>query len=183
MKRCWSSISGRSMRELIARRVREQQVYCASVRHDLSAERIRQLGAKGIILSGGPASVYEAGAPRCDPAIFDLGVPILGICYGMQLACEVLGGNVASAPAREYGRAVCRVLDRDELFLDTPDRMQVWMSHGDQVSTVSDDFVSPGPDRNVSVRRGPPPPPADLRPPVPPGGHPYPVRRRSWPTS
>jgi GMP synthase (glutamine-hydrolysing) len=132
---------GSQYARLIARRVREQQVYCEIVRHDLSAERICQLGAKGLILSGGPASVYETGAPRCDPAIFGLGIPVLGICYGMQLACEVLGGNVASAPAREYGRAMCRVLDHDELFLGAPDQMQVWMSHGDQVSRVSDDFL------------------------------------------
>ena len=70
-----------------------------------TAERIRELGPAGIILSGGPASVYETGAPKCDPAIFRLGIPVLGICYGMQLACEALGGRVDSAPAREYGRA------------------------------------------------------------------------------
>lgn len=131
---------GSQYARLIARRVREQHVYCEIVRHDLSAERIRQLAPKGLILSGGPASVYQSGAPHCDPGIFSLGIPILGICYGMQLACEALGGEVASAPAREYGRAICRVQDRDELFVDAPERMQVWMSHGDQVTAVSDAF-------------------------------------------
>src|SRR5919109_2294283 len=80
--------------QLIARRVREQNVFCQIVRHNITPERIRELRPKGLILSGGPASVYEPGAPRCDPAIFDLGVPVLGICYGMQLACDVLGGEV-----------------------------------------------------------------------------------------
>jgi len=131
---------GSQYAQLIARRVREQQVYCEIVRHDLRAGRVRQLAPRGIILSGGPASVYEAGAPACDPEIFHLGVPILGICYGMQLACQALGGRVASAPAREYGRAVCRVLQADDLFHGVPAEIQVWMSHGDQVAEVSEDF-------------------------------------------
>src|ERR1700677_4777141 len=79
--------------QLIARRVREQNVFCQIVRHDLSAARVVELAPHGIIFSGGPASVYEPGAPRCDPALFDLGIPILAICYGMQLACLVLGGE------------------------------------------------------------------------------------------
>ena len=102
------------MPQLIARRVRQQQVYCEIVRHDITAERIGELGPEGIILSGGPSSVYEAGAPKCDPAIFRLGMPVLGICYGMQLACEALGGRVDSAPAREYGRAQCRLVHADQ---------------------------------------------------------------------
>src|SRR5437660_2542283 len=80
--------------QLIARRVREQNVFCQVVRHDLSAARVRELNPKGIILSGGPMSVYEPGAPHCDPEIFNLGVPVLGICYGMQLACYFMGGKV-----------------------------------------------------------------------------------------
>src|SRR4030095_5581405 len=82
---------GAQYAQLIARRVREQHVYCQIVRHDISAQRVRELGAKGLILSGGPASVYEPGAPHCDPHLFELGVPVLGICYGMQLACYALG--------------------------------------------------------------------------------------------
>src|SRR3972149_11416736 len=96
---------GSQYAQLSARRVREQNVFCEIVRHDLPAERVRQLSPRGLILSGGPASVYESGAPRCDPGIFEIGLPVLGICYGMQLACDVLGGPVESTPAREYGRA------------------------------------------------------------------------------
>ena len=133
---------GSQYAQLIARRVRQQQVYCEIVRHDLSAERIKELAPRGIILSGGPASVYEDAAPKCDPAIFDLGLPVLGICYGMQLACEALGGQVASTPSREYGRASCSVATTNDLFDGVPQKIQVWMSHGDQVSAVSDGFVS-----------------------------------------
>src|SRR5580658_1781579 len=96
---------GSQYAQLIARRVREQNVFCQIVRHDLTADRVAALKPKGIIFSGGPASVYEPNAPRCDPAIFELDVPILGICYGMQLACQILGAKVASAPTREFGRA------------------------------------------------------------------------------
>jgi GMP synthase (glutamine-hydrolysing) len=128
--------------QLIARRVREQQVYCEIVRHDIEAERIRQLAPKGLILSGGPASVYQNGAPRCHPEVFRLGIPVLGICYGMQLACEALGGRVESTPTREYGRAQCRLVRQDVLFDGVPEQTQVWMSHGDQVSHVSRDFVA-----------------------------------------
>ncbi len=90
--------------QLIARRVREQNVFCQIVRHDLSAARVAELRPRGMIFSGGPASVYEPGAPKCDPAIFDLGIPTLGICYGMQLACQILGGEVKPGTSREFGR-------------------------------------------------------------------------------
>ncbi|MFW6124732.1 MAG: glutamine-hydrolyzing GMP synthase, partial [Pirellulales bacterium] len=133
---------GSQYAQLIARRVRSQQVYCEIVRHDISAERVREIAPRGLILSGGPASVYENGAPRCDPAIFDLGLPLLGICYGMQLICEALGGQVENSPAREYGRAHCRIIEADPLLAGVHDPTQVWMSHGDQVAAVSDDFVS-----------------------------------------
>lgn len=131
---------GSQYAQLIARRVREQHVYCEIVRHDVSAERIKALAPKGIILSGGPSSVYEKAAPRCDPGIFRLGIPVLGICYGMQLACDALGGRVGQAQAREYGRASCEVLEADSLFSGVPPRTEVWMSHGDQVDQVSADF-------------------------------------------
>ena len=132
---------GSQYAQLIARRVREQQVYCEIVRHDIRAERIRELAPLGIILSGGPSSVYEPAAPKCDPDLFRLGIPVLGICYGMQLACEALGGRVENTPAREYGRAQCRVVAENGLLAGLSDRMQVWMSHGDQVARVSDDFL------------------------------------------
>ena len=89
---------GSQYAQLIARRVREQQVYCEIVRHDLSVERIRSHSPRGLILSGGPSSVYADGAPRCDPELFQMGIPVLGICYGMQLACDALGGNVVKTP-------------------------------------------------------------------------------------
>ncbi|HEY5311574.1 MAG TPA: glutamine-hydrolyzing GMP synthase [Pirellulales bacterium] len=132
---------GSQFAQLIARRVRDQQVYCDLVRYSISAERIRELAPRGIILSGGPASVYDEGAPKCDPDIFRLGIPVLGICYGMQLACEALGGRVESVPAREYGRAMCEVVGADELFEGVPATTEVWMSHGDQVSRVSGEFL------------------------------------------
>ncbi len=131
---------GSQYAQLIARRIRQQNVYCEIIRHDISAERIRELAPKGLVLSGGPASVYESGAPKCDPNIFRLGLPVLGICYGMQLACEALGGQVQSHPTREYGRASCQVLSDDDLLNGVPRQTQVWMSHGDQVAEVSDDF-------------------------------------------
>jgi GMP synthase (glutamine-hydrolysing) len=133
---------GAQYAQLIARRVREQNVYCELVRHDITAERVLEHNPRGLILSGGPSSVYQPGAPHCDPRLFQLGLPVLGICYGMQLVCEVLGGKVESAPAREYGRAKVRFTALDEpLFTGLPDETQVWMSHGDQVARVSGDFV------------------------------------------
>ena len=127
--------------QLIARRVREQNVYCEIVRHDITPEQIRDHNPTGLILSGGPSSVYDQGAPQCDPGIFDMGVPVLGICYGMHLACHHLGGKVESTNTREYGRATCEVSAPDELFKDFPTEAEVWMSHGDQVQTVSQDFI------------------------------------------
>jgi GMP synthase (glutamine-hydrolysing) len=132
---------GSQFAQLIARRVRELNVFCQIVRHDLSADRVRELNPKGIILSGGPASVYEPNAPKCDPALFDLGVPVLGICYGMQLAVQHLGGTVAPAESREFGRATLTVTDPEPLFRGHPSEAAVWMSHGDQVQAVAADFV------------------------------------------
>jgi GMP synthase (glutamine-hydrolysing) len=132
---------GAQYSQLIARRVREQNVFCQLVRHDLDVERVKALEPAGIILSGGPASVYEPGAPHCDPKIFELGVPVLGICYGMQLACHLLGSKVQSARSREFGRAELRVVEADGLFADVPSETTVWMSHGDQVEAVDQNFV------------------------------------------
>jgi GMP synthase (glutamine-hydrolysing) len=125
---------GSQYAQLIARRVREQNVFCQLVRHGLTAARVRELNPKGIILSGGPASVYDKGAPSCDPAIFDLGVPVLGLCYGMQLACQFLGGKVVPSRSREFGRAHCHVREVNGLFAGMPEDAVVWMSHGDQVA-------------------------------------------------
>ena len=128
--------------QLIARRVREQNVYCRILSHRATAAEIRALKPRGIILSGGPAGVYEDGAPRCDEAIFGLGVPILGICYGMQLGCQVLGGEVSPGATREYGRARLEVLEHEPLFSGLADELTVWMSHGDQVRSAGPGFVA-----------------------------------------
>jgi GMP synthase (glutamine-hydrolysing) len=128
--------------QLIARRVREQHVFCQVVRHDLPASRIAELKPSGLIFTGGPASVYDPGAPHCDPALFDLGIPVLGICYGMQLACHLLGGHVKASASKEFGRALCRVTESNGLFAGVPSETVVWMSHGDQVQAVNGDFVA-----------------------------------------
>jgi GMP synthase (glutamine-hydrolysing) len=128
--------------QLIARRIRDANVFCQLVRHDLSAERIRQLAPRGLILSGGPASVYDAKAPEPDPAIFDLGIPILGICYGMQAACRAEGSQITPGAVREFGRTTCRVREANGLFAGMPDRFTVWMNHGDQVDNLSENYES-----------------------------------------
>ncbi len=112
------------------------------VRHDISVERIRQHQPHGLILSGGPSSVYDQNSPQCDPGLFQMGIPVLGICYGMQLACDALGGEVQSTESREYGRARLSIASEDQLFAGVPSEMDVWMSHGDQVSNVSEDFIA-----------------------------------------
>jgi GMP synthase (glutamine-hydrolysing) len=133
---------GSQYAQLIARRVREKGVYSELVRPDISIEQLKKLNPKGLILSGGPSSVYEPGAPKCDPHIFDLGVPVLGICYGMQLGAQILGGQVKPAKAREYGRAKLHVTSSDDPFLrGMPKETTVWMSHGDQVHDLPADFV------------------------------------------
>ena len=133
---------GSQYSQLIARRVREQHVYSLLVSPEISADELRQMAPAGIILSGGPSSVYEQDAPKPDPEIFALGVPILGICYGMQVVCQTLGGNVAAAPAREYGRAKLTILNENRLLQGVPSETTVWMSHGDQVDQLSKDFES-----------------------------------------
>jgi GMP synthase (glutamine-hydrolysing) len=132
---------GSQYAQLIARRVREKGVYSELVRPDISVEQLKALNPVGIILSGGPSSVYAPGAPRCDPAIFDLGIPVLGICYGMQLGAQILGGQVHPAAAREFGRAKLHVTSKDPLVAGLPDDTTVWMSHGDQIHDLPADFV------------------------------------------
>ncbi|TWT77711.1 GMP synthase [glutamine-hydrolyzing] [Posidoniimonas polymericola] len=131
---------GSQYAQLIARRVREAHVYCEIVRHNITAERIKELAPVGIILSGGPSSVYAENAPQCDPELFNLGIPVLGICYGMQLACQALGGKVHNAASREYGRAHCEVTDPSDIFDGVKTQTEVWMSHGDQVEAIADDW-------------------------------------------
>lgn len=126
---------GSQYTQLIARRIREQNVYCEIHPYTLTLPQIRAIAPKGIILSGGPASVYEAGAPRSDPKLFELGVPVLGICYGMQLMAALLtGGKVHPAVEREYGHAPLQVLSgTDPLFAGLASNFSAWMSHGDRI--------------------------------------------------
>ncbi len=131
---------GAQTAQLIARRVRENNVFCQVVRHDLRASRIREIAPKGLILSGGPASVYGKGSPQPDPEIFQLGIPILGICYGMQVTCQSQGGQVTAGDTREFGQAPCRVLNAGGLFDGVPSQFNAWMSHGDQVRDLPAEF-------------------------------------------
>ena len=127
--------------QLIARRVREHNVYSRICRADITAKELSKLSPRGLILSGGPASVMDEGAPRCDEKIFELGVPILGICYGMQLGCQILGAEIIAAEKREYGRTKLTIIDKSDLFANMPDSTTVWASHGDQVGRLGGDFV------------------------------------------
>ena len=125
---------GAQYTQLIARRVREARVYCEIHPFSLPLDAIQKMQPKGIILSGGPSSVYDPGAPKSDARILDLGIPVLGICYGMQLVTEQLGGRVARAAQREYGRAVLHVKEEAGLFAGLAGRdTTVWMSHGDRI--------------------------------------------------
>lgn len=132
---------GTQYNQLIVRRVRECHVYCEMVPWDVSAEALQALNPKGIILSGGPDSVYDEGAPQLLPHIVEQGVPILGICYGMQLLGHYFGGTIAPAEAREYGLAQL-ALDNDQspLFREVDSPLEVWMSHGDCIEELPPDF-------------------------------------------
>src|SRR5207302_8131547 len=119
--------------QLIARRVRECRVYSELVPHTVSPEAIRTRRPHALVLSGGPASVYAEGAPRVDPAIFELGVPTLGICYGMQLMAQELGGRVDRTGVSEFGKTDLEAEDDGALFAGLPAEQTVWMSHRDSV--------------------------------------------------
>ena len=131
---------GSQYTQLIARRIREQHVYSEIVPYTISAARVREIAPKGVILSGGPNSVFEEGAPGIDRAIFELGIPVLGVCYGMQLMSQELGGEVRPGERREYGKTEMTVEPGNVLFRDLPDRFVVWMSHGDRVSAIPASF-------------------------------------------
>ncbi|MGZ8611373.1 MAG: glutamine-hydrolyzing GMP synthase [Actinomycetota bacterium] len=131
---------GAQYAQLIARRIRECHVYSEIVPFDLSPREIAARRPAGIVLSGGPASVYDDGAPSVDPGLFELGVPVLGICYGHQLMARALGGEVAATGQREYGGTDLRVLEPGVLLQDLATQEQVWMSHGDAVTRAPDGF-------------------------------------------
>jgi GMP synthase (glutamine-hydrolysing) len=133
---------GSQYTQLIARRIREQRVYSEIMPFNVPLEEIKAHDPRGIILSGGPASVYDAGAPLPDPGIFSLGVPVLGICYGMQVMAHMLGGKVAGSLRREYGRADLMVDSDADLLWGVSRTTRVWMSHGDRIETLPPGFGS-----------------------------------------
>lgn len=142
---------GSQYNQLIARKVREHNVFCEIVPPTIDVRSINRNEVKGIILSGGPASVYADGAPKCDNRIFSLGVPVLGICYGMQLMTRMLGGEVSKARSREYGRAALTVTDHKHLFKNVPHESITWMSHGDKVKRMPKGFKRIGLSKNTPV--------------------------------
>ena len=139
---------GAQYAQLIARRVREGKVYSEIVPHTITAAEVAAKAPAAIVLSGGPSSVYDEGAPALDPAILELGVPVFGICYGFQAMAQALGGTVENTGGREYGRTPLAVANAGELFAGVPATHQVWMSHGDGVSIAPHGFTisasSPG---------------------------------------
>lgn len=140
---------GSQYNQLIARRVREQGVYCRIFPFNLPLEEIRKINPKGIILSGGPSSVYAPGAPLPDPGIFQLGVPVLGICYGLQVMAHLLGGKVSHSTEREYGHAtLMKTGTGTALFEEMDSEFQVWMSHGDRLEAMPEGFHPVGKSAN-----------------------------------
>ncbi|MCF8093976.1 MAG: glutamine-hydrolyzing GMP synthase [Desulfobacteraceae bacterium] len=131
---------GSQYNQLIARRVREQNVYCQIEPPDINMDRLKSLHPEGIILSGGPASIYEENSPRTSPEIFELGVPVLGICYGMQFMIDALGGTVSRAEKREYGFARLHIQKEDALLAGIDQQTHCWMSHGDLITGLPGGF-------------------------------------------
>ena len=132
---------GGQYNQLIARRVRESNVYCEVHPHNLSIEKIKEMNPKGIIFTGGPNSVYEENSPRCSKELFELGIPVLGICYGAQLMMHTLGGEVSTAPVREYGKTEVQIETDGKLFKDVSKSTICWMSHTDYISKPAPGFV------------------------------------------
>ncbi|HEU0033697.1 MAG TPA: glutamine-hydrolyzing GMP synthase [Kofleriaceae bacterium] len=148
---------GSQYTQLIARRIREQSVYCEihpyTIATDPELAQLRAMAPTGIVLSGGPSSVYDEGAPTMNPAVFDLGVPVLGICYGAQLTAKLLGGVVRPADRREYGRATVRVKQAEGVFktVAVGDELAVWASHGDHVDALPAGFVHTAESANCTM--------------------------------
>ena len=142
---------GSQYNQLIARSVREMNVFCEIVPPTVSAAAIDPGEIKGVIFSGGPASVYAKGAPTCDSRIFSMGIPVLGICYGMQLMARTLGGVVEKAHSREYGRATLTVTNNKLLFKGVPKNSTSWMSHGDKVGKMPKGFTRIALSRNTHI--------------------------------
>ncbi|HMM20005.1 MAG TPA: glutamine-hydrolyzing GMP synthase [Selenomonadales bacterium] len=137
--------------QLISRRIRECGVYCEIVPYNTSLAKIRAMGPKAIVFSGGPCSVYQENSPHCDKGLFELGIPILGICYGMQLTAYLLGGKVSHATSREYGNTRLYVDDSRGVFAEIAQETQVWMSHGDYINEPPPGFVVTAHTNNTPV--------------------------------
>ena len=142
---------GSQYNQLIARRVREQQVYCRIEPPDFSLSAIRAMAPEGIILSGGPASIYAKGAPRADRGIFELGIPVLGICYGLQFMVDALGGRVIGSAKREYGFAELTIKKQKGLFAGVERKTSCWMSHGDSIGELPRGFSVTASTANTKV--------------------------------
>lgn len=133
---------GSQYTQLIARRIRESKVFSRIVPYTISAEDIQEINPKGLILSGGPLSVYDRGAPALKKEIYNLGIPILGVCYGMQLICDQLGGKVQGSKEREFGRAELFIDSNKDLFANLPTNITCWMSHSDQIAKLPPGFIT-----------------------------------------
>src|SRR6056297_276063 len=131
---------GSQYNQLIARRVRECRVYCQIESPQTDLDTIKALNPEGIILSGGPASIYEATSPKADPGIFGLNIPVLGICYGMQFMVHALGGKVEKSNKREYGFAKLSIKKHIDIFDDIDEETTCWMSHGDSITELPGGF-------------------------------------------
>ena len=145
---------GSQYNQLIARRVRECRVFCEILPHDISIQKLKEKKPRAIILSGGPASIFDPGVPLCDKKIFSLGVPVLGICYGMQLMAHQMGGKVEASSVREYGKADLTILPEGKkapLFAGLKGKQQIWMSHGDRITKLPAGFHEIGITDNCPV--------------------------------
>ena len=131
---------GGQYNQLVARRVRECDVYCEIYSYKTDIETIRKMNPKGIILTGGPNSCYEEGAAVCGRELFELGIPVLGLCYGAQLMMHMLGGKVCKAPEREYGKTQVTVDRTSKLFGNVSEKTVCWMSHNDYIEKIAPGF-------------------------------------------
>jgi len=142
---------GSQFNQLIARRVRENDVYCQVEPAGITIDKLKNLNPQGIILSGGPSSIYEENSPRIDKSLFDLGIPILGICYGMHYMVDILGGKIKKASKREYGFAHLDIKRNNPLFKDMESGFQCWMSHGDSAIELPEGFVITASTENTAI--------------------------------
>jgi GMP synthase (glutamine-hydrolysing) len=145
---------GSQYTQVIARRIRELSVYSTILPYNTPASEIAEMQPMGILLSGGPASVYSPKAPLPDPAIFELGIPIMGICFGLQTIGKLLGGSVEKCSKREFGKSKLEVLDKtSRLFTKLPKNLQVWNSHGDQITKLPPGFKAIAKTENLDLLR------------------------------